>query len=181
MGIRQACSVYFKNYIEKFWMKREDDRFTIATVDREFIQLHLVEAIVSSPPSIRSQLVNCLSRLIRYEFPTGFQGVNEQALHLLQSSNAEAVSAGLLVTQEILRYRSSSSDKNLDSQLAIFMPCLLRIGQQAVGALSSASGSTVQVHAILKTVAKCFFISIRYKFRSICCLMSKTLFPGAVY
>lgn len=164
MGVRQACSVYFKNYIEKFWMKREDDRFTIATVDREFIQLHLVEAIVSSPPSIRSQLVNCLSRLIRYEFPTGFQGVNEQALHLLQSSNAEAVSAGLLVTQEILRYRSSSSDKNLDSQLAIFMPCLLRIGQQAVGALSTASGSTVQVHAILKTVAKCFFISIRYKF-----------------
>lgn len=146
-------------------MKRdESEKFSIASVDREFIQLHLVEAVVSAPPSIRSQLLTCVNRIVRYEFPNGFQIVNEQALHLLQSSDANAVSAGLLVTLEILKYRSSSSDKNLEHHLATFMPQLLRIGQQAIGSLSSIQTSTPEVHAILKTVAKCFFIAIRYKF-----------------
>ena len=170
LGVRQACAVYFKNYIDKFWMKRDktapstSDNFTISPVDREFIQLNLVQAVVNTPPSIRSQLLTCVNRLVRYEFPNGFQIVNEQALHLLGSSDANAVSAGLLVTQEILKYRSSSSDKNLETHLATFMPQLLRIGQQAIGPLSSVASSTPEVHAILKTVAKCFFVAIRYKF-----------------
>ena len=140
------------------------DNFTVAPNDREFIQLHLVEAIVNAPPSIRSQLLTCLNRLIRYEFPQGYQIVNEQAIHLLQNSDANAVSAGLLITLEILKYRSSSSDKNLETNLATFMPQLLRIGQQAIGPLSNAATSTPEVHSILKTVSKCFFIAIRYKF-----------------
>ena len=168
MGVRQACAVYFKNYVDKFWLKRDEsvsnDKFSISQVDREFIQLHLVEAVVNAPPSIRSQLLTCVNRLIRYEFPNGFQIVNEQALHLLQSSDANAVSAGLLVTLEILKYRSSSSDKNLEGHLSTFMPQLLRIGQQAIGPVSSVQSSTPEVHSILKTVAKCFFVAIRYKF-----------------
>lgn len=168
LGIRQACAVYFKNYVDKFWMKREEigstEKFSISQVDREFIQLHLVEAIVNAPPSIRSQLLTCVNRIIRYEFPSGFQIVNEQALHLLQSSDSNAVSAGLLVTLEIIKYRSSSSDKNLELHLSTFMPQLLRIGQQAIGPLSSVQTSTPEVHAILKAVAKCFFVAIRYKF-----------------
>lgn len=168
MGVQQACAVYFKNFIDKFWSKRGEElsseKFLIHSIDREFIQLHLVEAIVNAPPSIRSQLLTCLSRVIRYEFPSGFQIVTEQAIHLLQNSNANAVSAGLLVTLEILKYRSSSSDKSLEVHLSNFMPNLLRIGQQAIGSLSTVSTSTPEVHAILKTVIKCFFVAIRYKF-----------------
>lgn len=149
-------------------MKREEsssnDKFSIPPIDREFIQMHLVEAVVNAPPSIRSQLLTCVNRIIRYEFPNGFQVVNQQALHLLQSTDANSVSAGLLVTLEILKYRSSSSDKNLETHLATFMPQLLLIGKQAIGPLSSVSTSTPEVHAILKTVVKCFFIAIRYKF-----------------
>lgn len=148
-------------------MKREEsssDKFSISPADREFIQMHLVEAVVNAPPSIRSQLLTCVNRIIRYEFPNGFQVVGQQAIHLLQNSDANAVSAGLLVTLEILKYRSSSSDKNLETHLATFMPQLLAIGKQAIGPLSSVASSTPEVHAIIKTVVKCFFIAIRYKF-----------------
>lgn len=165
VGIRQACAVYFKNFVDKFWTKNLDtsDSFMICQSDKEFVQINLVTAILAAVPAIRAQLLTVLNRVIRFEFPGGFQMINEQAIQLLQASDANSVSAGLLVTLEILKFRSSSSDKNLDIHVASFMPHLLRIGQQAVGSLASPATSSVEVHTIIKTIVKTFFTSIRYK------------------
>ena len=125
--------------------------------------------------------MTCVNRLVRYEFPNGFQIVNEQALHLLRSSDANAVSAGLLVTQEILKYRSSSSDKNLETHLATFMPQLLLIGQQAIGPLSSVASSTPEVHAILKLSLNVSLLLFVTSSLSIYLPILKTLLPGVLY
>ncbi len=166
MGIRQAAAVFFKNYVEKYWYQLSASDFAVPEVDRLFIQTRLVEVLVGALPSIRAQLLACVSRIMRASESTSQAAdvFTEQTVQLLQSADTSALSAGLSISIEVLKYRSSSDDKNMNTSACLLMPHLLRIGQQAAPSLTSPTASTAPIHIIVKSVVKSFFTVIRYKY-----------------
>lgn len=169
-AIRQATSVYLKNFIDKHWETYDEpaESGLINDADRTAIRGTIVEAVVAAPEQVRVQLLTVVRRLVRSDFPKTWATPLDQIVPLLQSEDVNKINAGLLCFLEIVNGRCPVAEVVEVVQDRVF-PILLEIGQRFVQHTEEPAAQQ-----IVKTVMKCYFNAIQFRF-------SKWLMSGEVF
>ncbi|MBW0504093.1 hypothetical protein O181_043808 [Austropuccinia psidii MF-1] len=126
---RQAAAIYLKNFIKlnyhQFQFKNHQNQnlidslnkfnqnfISISENDRNFLKLNILNAISTSPNSIKSLLLPTLSIIISTDYPDHWIDLLPQSINLISSNDFDSIQTGLFSLLEIFRlYRWSHSDK----------------------------------------------------------------------
>lgn len=108
MPVRQAAAIYFKREIESHWGDKEVEPgqplpFTIHEQDRAMIRDAIVDAIVCAPDLIRVQLTQCLSTIIKHDFPSKWTLIVDKISIYLQNPNASGWFGALLCLYQLVK------------------------------------------------------------------------------
>lgn len=106
--MRQACSVYLKNRIQRSWVVSPErpiaDQTPIPSKDRAAVRQAILPLLVSAPSrSIRTPLSEALRSLISHDFPERWPTLLEDTKRLLQSAQIAEVVAGCVAILELVR------------------------------------------------------------------------------
>jgi len=163
-AIRQAASVYLKNFVEKQWETYDDSVPSLIPVaDKAVLRGAIVEAVVGASGPVRVQLLTVVRRLVRSDFPGTWSAALDQIVPLLQSGDVNRISAGLGCFLELVCWRGGKETKGVTEaiQSQVF-PILLQLAQQFIGHV----GEEPAAQAIMKTILKCYFTAIQFRFSS---------------
>ncbi|XP_028967822.1 importin-7 [Galendromus occidentalis] len=108
---RQAAAVYLKNLVVAHWADPPEPvtpgaalEFSIHEQDRSMLRDSLVDAVVQSPPLIRSQMAVCVIIVIKRDFPGRWVGiVDKVALYLQTPNNNDSWLGALLALYQLVK------------------------------------------------------------------------------
>lgn len=108
MPVRQAAAIYLKHEIESHWVDREAEPgqpmpFTIHEQDRAMIRDAIVDAVVHAPDLIRLQLSQCVSTIIKHDFPARWTQIVDKISIYLQNPNVTGWSGALLCLYQLVK------------------------------------------------------------------------------
>lgn len=158
LSIKQAASIYFKNWVKSSWDKSE-----IFDQDKQNIRTQLLPAIAMTPTQIQSQLMVVLSIILFQDFPEkwpNYLQLVESYLHKVDDS--ASLYCGLLGLSEFVRVnRWKSSEKRLVLVQVIQrnFSSLNQIGQKLI----SANFNDLNAGIMLKTIVKTYFMAIQFE------------------
>lgn len=159
-AIRQAASVYLKNFVDKHWETYEESVSSLINdADKATIRASIIEAVVAASEPIRVQLLQVVRRLVRSDFPKVWTTALNEIVPLVQSGDVNKITAGLLSFLEIVEFRGGNNKEVNDVVQGQIFPILLQLGQQFVQHIEEPAAQN-----ILKTILKCYFTAIQFKF-----------------
>lgn len=159
-AIRQASSVYLKNFVDKHWETYEESVSSLINdADKATIRTSIIEAVVAASEPIRVQLLQVVRRLVRSDFPKVWTTALNEIVPLVQSGDVNKITAGLLCLLEVVEFRGGSNKEVNDVVQGQIFPILLQLGQQFIQHIEEPAAQN-----ILKTILKCYFTAIQFKF-----------------
>ncbi|KAL0280330.1 UNVERIFIED_CONTAM: hypothetical protein PYX00_001656 [Menopon gallinae] len=157
MPVRQAVVIYLKHEIESHWVEKEVGPgqpmpFTIHEQDRAMIREAIVDAIVCAPDLIRTQLAQCISIIIKHDFPSKWTQIVDKISIYLQNPNVAGWSGALLCLYQLVKnfeYKKSEERAPLNEAMNLLFPMMYQL---CVQLLSDQSEQSVLLQKqILKT------------------------------
>lgn len=108
MPVRQAAVIYLKREIESHWIEKEAEPgqtlpFTIHEQDRSLIREAIIDAVVHSPDVIRTQLAQCVSIIVKHDFPGRWTQIVDKISIYLQNPNVAGWSGALLCLYQLVK------------------------------------------------------------------------------
>jgi len=173
VGLRQACSVLFKNIIKRRWAVPlpADDAGAVVLVadqDRDTIKTHLVELMCSTPQDVQRQLAEAVSIVSKYDFPAKWQGLLQQLVAKLATQDLNIAKGVMLTTNSIMkrfRYVFKTNDlmtelvfclQGLQEPLLAFFQCnwntILALSAAADGSNKQALESAMETHRLMTRI-----------------------------
>jgi exportin-2 (importin alpha re-exporter) len=126
-SIRQSASVYFKNYIKKFWSEDGNDDADDSTkgriicdADKENIKQYIIDLMCQVPKEIQYQLSEAIAIIAKYDFPSKWLTLLPMLSNKLQSNPYDLhVIYGILVTANSImkRFRNTHQSDELFEEL----------------------------------------------------------------
>ena len=155
--------VYFKNRVNRGWIKSEDTQQTITQIsdqEKATVRARLVPIIATSPPNVRAQLIVALQKILHCDFPKRWPDFVDITIKLLNAQDVQSVFAGLqclLAICRTYRFKLGDSRGDFDKIVEATFPQLLSIGNSLVGETSLEAGE------MLRTVLKAYKHAIYFE------------------
>ena len=157
-AIRLVACIYMKNMVRSSWItdpeeyeETQTSRTFLSAPDKEFIQSHLLSAIIScyDQSKIMSSLVECLKLIVRWDFPENWPGLFETIQsHLSLDSDFPHLYGALRTLRVLVREYQYKSVEMRQPQYAIVsavFPTLATMMQSFLTQPSEASGELVKI------------------------------------
>jgi len=184
-GLRLSTAVYFKNRVNKGWLKLEDSptpTTTISDVEKAAVRARLVPVIAAAHQNVRPQLVVALQKILHCDFPKQWPDFVDITIKLLAASDVSSVFAGLQCLLAICRtYRFKLGDNrgDFDKIVEATFPQLLNIGNSLVNETSIEAGEMLRT--VLKAYKHAIYFELPLQLRSHQAMVAWcTLFLGVV-
>jgi exportin-2 (importin alpha re-exporter) len=128
-AIRQSASVYFKNYIKKYWSEDGNDdnddsttkgKKVISDQEKENIKQYIIDLMCQVPKDIQYQLSEAIAIIAKYDFPSKWLTLLPMLSSKLQSNPYDLhVIYGIMVTANSLmkRFRNTHQSDELFEEL----------------------------------------------------------------
>ncbi|KAK0355712.1 Nonsense-mediated mRNA decay protein 5 [Friedmanniomyces endolithicus] len=154
-GIRLSTVVYFKNRVNKGWVKAGDTQppNSITEQEKATVRARLVPTLATAQPNARAQLVVALQKILHCDFPKHWPDFVDITVKLLHAQDVQSVFAGLqclLAICRTYRFKLGDSRGDFDQIVATTFPQLLNIGNSLAGEESIEAGE------MLRTVLKAY-------------------------
>ncbi len=159
-AVKSAAAIYVKNKISRNWKPSEST--SSSTVDHDekpLIRERIIPAIISVSPHIKPQLIAALGAIISSDFPSEWPQLYDVALNLLNGSDLQAVSTGLLIMAEIAKIYRWVENKDrpvLDKLIIGAFPRIHSIGHSLLNETSNEAGE------MLKFVLKIYKFAVYF-------------------
>ena len=142
--------VYLKNRITRGWAPVEERPLykPIPEAEREPFRERLLPILASSPPSIRSQLIPILQKILENDFPAKWPTFMDITLQLMNTDDASSVFAGLqclLAICRTYRFKTGDSRADLDKIVEAAFPPLLTLANRLVNEESNDAGEMMRI------------------------------------
>lgn len=155
-GVKQACAIYFKNWVHKQWEPFESTS-VINENDKQVVRSHILKAMMHSNRQVQAMLCSSLYFIVRADFPKKYPELSMEIFNLLQSSDTKAVETGLLALQQVLKFQGYEEKAIYDQVVEQSFPFVLKI------AASCIDSNELAAFGILKTILKIFTNVIQYE------------------
>lgn len=164
MPVRQAAVIFLKREIESSWVEKEVDAgqpipFTIHEQDRALIREAIVDAVVHSPDVIRTQLSQCVSTIVRHDFPGRWTQIVDKISIYLQNPNVTGWGGALLCLYQLVKnfeYKKAEERVPLNEAMNLLFPMMYQL---CVQLLPDQSEQSVLLQ---KTILKTYFVLTQY-------------------
>lgn len=97
--IRQASSVYIKNYVQKRWFIRDEEEKKkmpeILDDDKAQFKKMIVDAIVQAHPSLRGSLCVALNHVAQFDFPQQWPNLIADIMKYMGSNDPQKIFGAL--------------------------------------------------------------------------------------
>ena len=123
------------------------------------VRQNLLEAVVQSPPLLRSQLAECLKAIVDCDYPEQWPGLDAAVLELLNSREAPRLYCALLSLRVLARkyeYKDAEERRRLSQMMERAFPAMLRLSQS----LLELNSLALDVADLLKLVLKTLWSSV---------------------
>lgn len=135
MPVRQAVAIYLKREIEQHWVDKEPEPgqplpFTIHEQDRAMIRDAIVDAVVHAPDLIRVQLIQCVSTIIKHDFPARWTQIVDKISIYLQNPNVAGWSGALLCLYQLVKnfeYKKAEERAPLNEAMNLLFPMMYQL------------------------------------------------------
>eukprot|EP01116_Phalansterium_solitarium_P023118 TRINITY_DN793_c0_g3_i2.p1 TRINITY_DN793_c0_g3~~TRINITY_DN793_c0_g3_i2.p1 ORF type:complete len:1027 (+),score=443.06 TRINITY_DN793_c0_g3_i2:37-3081(+) len=105
VSIKQAAAIHLKSLTWSHWSAElERGAFILADGDKQFIKANVVEAVIHSPPLIRTQLALCMENVVMADFPDRWPELLPKLLSYLTSRDL-TVTLGALEALHVLVHK----------------------------------------------------------------------------
>lgn len=134
-------------------MPAESAHKAISEADRVSCRGRLIPLLAASVPSVRSQLIPILSKILQTDFPGRWPEFMDITIQLLSTNDASSIFAGLqclLAITRVYRFKNGTERQDLDKIVGVTFPLLLNIGTRLLEETSIEAGE------MLRTVVKCY-------------------------
>ncbi len=154
VAVKQAVSVYFKNWVHKQWTPLEGAS-PISPADKQNIRTHILSAMVQVP-KMRKMFAGILYYIVRADFPKELPTLVSDIGQLLQSQDSNGISSALLALYQVLSFKGYEDDGLYDQIVKSTFPLVLKVGNVCVGS------DDEQALEILKVILKIYYTVILY-------------------
>lgn len=115
--VRLAAALLFKNFIKHNWDPEKQD--CIPLNEKTLVKQHLVELMCRMPETLQKQLIEALTTIGEYDFPTQWMDLLAQLVHKLQTEQDWQVRNGVLMTASTIfkRFRNVFKSDDLFREL----------------------------------------------------------------
>ncbi|KZS92303.1 ARM repeat-containing protein [Sistotremastrum niveocremeum HHB9708] len=134
-GVRQACTVFFKNRIQKYYVdpaRARPDRPVVAMSDRAAIKANILRLLVIAPGrNTYVHVAASLRAIVANDFPEQWPGLIDEILQLLHSSEPREVTAGCIGLLEVVKsFRYRQGQTVLPDVITKTFPTLVEIAHK---------------------------------------------------
>lgn len=122
--LRTSASVYFKNFVRRYWSVPDVAVSKISETDRAGIRSLVVSLMLRSPESVQRQLSDAISVIGRHDFPAKWPTLlNELVDHMSKSQGDFRVINGVLRTAHSLfkKYRHEFKSEQLWQEIKLVL------------------------------------------------------------
>ncbi|KAK6629508.1 hypothetical protein RUM43_003325 [Polyplax serrata] len=164
MPVRQAAAIYLKREVESNWGDKEVEEgqpmpYTIHEQDRALLRDAIIDAIVMAPDLIRVQLTQCLSTIIKHDFPSKWTLIVDKISIYLQNPNASGWFGALLCLYQLVKnfeYKKAEDRIPLNEAMNLLFPMMYQLCVQLMPDPSE------QSVLLQKQILKTFFALTQY-------------------
>uniref|UniRef100_A0A383WBL3 Importin N-terminal domain-containing protein n=1 Tax=Tetradesmus obliquus TaxID=3088 RepID=A0A383WBL3_TETOB len=156
LSVRQVASISFKQVAKKYWEPEKEGAPVLNDEDKATIREHLLQAIISAPHIVQSQLQEVLTTVVYCDYPQHWPQLLETVMAHLTSGDQPRMYGALLVLRVLTRKYEFRDDEERAPMAPIVnasFPVLLGLLQQLVANPSP----TAQVAEFMKLVCKIFW------------------------
>ncbi|OQR68292.1 importin-7-like [Tropilaelaps mercedesae] len=143
MPTRQAGAVFLKNLIVSSWADPPEPdspaqplEFSVHEQDRAMLRDSIVDAVIQSPPQIRSQMAVCLIQVIKHDFPHRWIGIVDKVVVYLETpNNNESWLGALLALYQLVKnyeYKNKEDRAPLLQAMKLILPILQELTMKAL-------------------------------------------------
>ncbi|MEW5303971.1 MAG: hypothetical protein WDW36_006614 [Sanguina aurantia] len=153
--IRQAAAITLKNSIKRSW-ETTDGTQQVSEEDKAVIRENLLESLIRSPASIRSQLAEVFKTVVVADFPERWPGLLQPLYNNLVGQEHRRMSGALLALRIVARkyeYKDEDERGELAPVLVLTFPVLLHVFKQLLAAPPASS----EVPELVKLICKIFW------------------------
>lgn len=142
--------VYLKNRVTRGWSPGEDYPLHKSIPEDEKLSFRnrLLPVLASSPPQIRSQLIPILQKILQYDFPSKWPDFMDITMQLLNTNDANSVTAGLqcmLAICRTYRFKAGETREEFNRIVQLSFDQLLSIGTRLVDETSVEAGEMLRI------------------------------------
>ena len=101
--MRQAASIQFKTLVGKGWDPRGEASARLHEEDKATVRANVLEALIQSPPIIRSQLVECMKVMVNADFPEKWPDLLSTLIGFMQTDDVPRVYGAVQVIMLLCR------------------------------------------------------------------------------
>jgi len=103
LPMRQAASIQFKTLVGKGWDPRGEASARLHEEDKATVRANVLEALIQSPPIIRSQLVECMKVMVNADFPEKWPDLLSTLIGFMQTDDVPRVYGAVQVIMLLCR------------------------------------------------------------------------------
>lgn len=156
-----AAVVYLKNRVTRAWQPSDDTTAPkqILEADKLDLRNRLLPILSSSSPSIRSQLIPTLQKVLSYDFPTKWPNFLDITIQLLNTNDANSVFAGLhcmLALCRMYRFKGVDIRPEFNQIVEASFPQLLAIATRLVE--ESGIEAWEMLHIVMKAYKHAIYV-----------------------
>jgi hypothetical protein len=128
IAVRQASSIYLKNYVKMRWDSKED---TIIGDDKNTIKDNIIDVLIRVPPKVRIQIAATIADISHTDFPEKWPSFLPKIASLITSQNPAFMLGAILSLHKVLKkyqyMRSEDERKPLYELVPQVFPTLLHL------------------------------------------------------
>ncbi|KAJ1979325.1 Nonsense-mediated mRNA decay protein 5 [Dimargaris cristalligena] len=160
VAVKQAVSIYFKNRVRTQWDPSPQGKVTpLNEADKQTIRENILQIMVHAHPSIRVQLVSCLTTILHSDFPDRWANYLPYTRHCLESEDPKTLHTGLLALFAVVRFFQWKVDPKerapLDEIIAVCFPLIQQLGTKLVNVPGDEPAQ------MLKVILRCYHSAIQ--------------------
>jgi len=163
LGVRQAASIQFKQTVAKAWEPKEKESARLGDDDKAVIRANMLEAIIQSPPLLRSQLGETLRAIVDADYPERWPDLLSAVGQNVSSPDHSRVYGALYALRLLARkYEFKDEEERQPVQHIVHaaFPTLLSIFNQIVASPAAAPEAGEILKLVGKTFWSCTFLEI---------------------
>ncbi|KAF8071226.1 SAD2 [Scenedesmus sp. PABB004] len=163
ISVRQVASISFKQVAKRHWEPEKDGAPVLHAGDKQLVRDNLLEAIITAPHIIQSQLSEVMSTVVYCDYPEAWPGLLEAVMKNLTANDQSRMYGALLVLRVLARkyeFRDDEERAPLAPIIAAAFPVLLGLMQQLVAAPAPSPQGAEFMKLICKVFWSATFMSV---------------------
>lgn len=158
LPMRQAAAIHFKNLVGKGWDPRREESARLHEEDKKMLKENVLEALIQSPPTVQSQLTECVKVMVAADYPTKWPELLPTLASYLNTEDIARITGAVHVIMLLCRkyeYKDKEERKILTPVIEQTFPKLLQMLQSLIQ--MGDKRSDTQLAMLVKLIVKTYW------------------------